>query len=245
MAELNTARLREIVSQTIGPAPWYWKTFPPLVSETRQRFVWTYHGDQGALAYLVSLGLEQEPEKPRLALNTYCRPFFVAPSYLGVWCPEGRSLRLTCFDIDALKAFDFAEVAGWFKQSTERIYAATEPIADFQIPLNLRQGTHKVEVPPEFQVVDELIVPTGYEAVSNDDPAFALFFLYLRAGLVEVLPQTWFTLGQSDIGYQWITRAARDPESHRIVGDGIRIGMFLLQEDGCRLERWIEKRIGY
>lgn len=243
MAEFNTPRLREIVSQTIGPTPWYCKTFPALVSDARQRFVWTYHGEQGELAYLVSLGLQQEPEKPRLALNTYCRPFLVPPSYLGVWCPEGRSLRLTCFNPDLLKAFDFAELAGWFKQSTDRIYAASEPLADIEIPLTLTPGTHKIDVPRQFATVNELILPTSYKAMSNDDPAFALFVVYLQAGLVEVLPQRWFTSAQYQVGQQWITRATRDPESHRIAGECFGVGKFLLAEDGCRLERWIEKSI--
>ena len=103
--------------------------------------------------------MEQEPDKPRLALNTYCRPFFVPPSHLGIWCPEGRSIRIVCFDPDQLKAFDFAEIAGWFKQSSERIYSATEPIADFEVALGLAAGMHKIEVPAELQTVDELIIP--------------------------------------------------------------------------------------
>jgi hypothetical protein len=100
---------------------------------------------------VVSLGLIQEPDKPRLALNTYCRPFFVPPSRLGVWCPEGRSLRFACFDPDQLKTFDLAEIAGWFKPSTERIYAATAPVADFEIPLGLDAGMHKIEVAAELK----------------------------------------------------------------------------------------------
>lgn len=241
MAEPNTSHLRQIVSQTIGPTPWYWKTFPALMSQAGQRFIWTHHGDQGALAYVVSLGLEQEPDKPRLALNTYCRPFFVPPSSLGVWCPEGRSLRLTCFDPDGLKDFDGAELAGWFKQSTERIYAASEPLADFEIPLTLTPGTHRIDVPPQLATVDELLLPTSYKAMAQDDPASALFIVYLQAGLVEVLPQKWFTAAQYQVGQQWITRATRDPESHRIVGECFGVGKFLLAQDGCRLERWIEK----
>ena len=241
MADSSSSRLRDIISQTVGPTPWYWKTFPPIVSKARQRLLWTHHGDQGALAYLVSLSLEQEPEKPRLALNTYCRPFFVPPSNLGVWCPEGRSLRLTCFDPDTLEGFDFAELAGWFKQSADRIYAATEPLAEFEIPLTLTPGTHKIDVPPQLATIDELILPTSYKAMSNDDPSFALFVVYLQAGLVEVLPQQWFTAAQYQVGKQWITRAARDPHSHRIVGECFGVGKFLLVEDGCRLERWIEK----
>ncbi len=241
MPELSASRTRELLARTAGPAPWYWQTYPAFNSTAGQRFVWTHHGEQGLLAYLVSLTLEQEPDKPRLALNTYCRPFFVPPSHLGIWCPEGRALRFACFDPDSLKAFDFAELAGWFKQSTDRIYSATAPIADFEIPLDLGQGTHSIDVPPALRSVEELIAPTSYKAMSQDDPAFALFVIYFHAGLVEVLPQKWFTRAQYDVGRQWITRAARDPESHRIFGECFGIGTFLLQEDGSRLERWVEK----
>ncbi|HEY6336914.1 MAG TPA: hypothetical protein VIW68_00330 [Candidatus Sulfotelmatobacter sp.] len=237
----NSATLRQQLDRTIGPVPWYWKTLPAFQSPSGQRFVWTHHGEEGPIAYLVTLSLEQEPDKPRLALNTYCRAFLAPPHSLGIWCPEGRSIRLTCFDPDQLKAFDLAEIAGWFKQSSDRIYSLTPPIADFEVPVTLKPGMNKIEVPSELATLDELIVPTSYNAMSNDDPAFALFVFYLQAGLVEVLPQKWFTTSQYDIGYAWITRATRDPESHRIVGEGFRVGKFLLEEDGCRLAEWITK----
>jgi hypothetical protein len=241
MTAVNTSHLRDLVSKAIGPAPWYWKTFPVYTFNAGQRFVWTHHGEQGPLGYVVSLALEQEPDRPRLALNTYCRPFLVSPEGLGIWCPEGRSIRLTCFHPATLKSFDLAEIAGWFKQSGERIYAATEPVAEFEVPLALDPGMHKIDVPPELAGVEELIVPTSYKAMSQDDAAFALFVFYLHAGLVDVLPQQWFTAAQYQVGKQWITRAARDPESHRIVGECFGTGTFLLEEDGRHLERWLEK----
>jgi hypothetical protein len=240
MAEVNTSRLRDLVSRAVGPAPWYWNTFSPLRSTAGQRLVWTHHGEQGSLAYLVSLAPEDEPDKPLLALNTYCRPFPVPSSYLGIWCPEGSSVRLACFDPSQLKPFDFAEVAGWFKQSSERIYAATPPVADFEVPLMFEPGIHNIDVPQELQTLEELIVPASYPAKKTDDPAFALHVFYLHAGLVEVLPQRWFTAAQYEVGKQWIPRAARDPESHRIVGQCFGVGSFLLEEDGCRLDRWLE-----
>jgi hypothetical protein len=238
----NSASIRQQLDRTVGPAPWYWKTFPGFRSPSQQRFVWTHHGDQGPVAYVVSLALEEKPDKPRLALNTYCRPFVMSPQRLGIWCPEGRNIRLTCFDPDQLEAFDLAEIAGWFKQSSDRIYAKTPPIAEFEVPLTLGPGMHKINVPPELAVVDEMIVPTSYKATSNDDPAFALFVLYLQAGLVEVLPQKWFTASQYQVGKQWISRAARDEESHRIFGECFGVGSFLLEEDGCRLAEWMERR---
>lgn len=233
--------LREELARVIGPAPWYWKTFPPFKSTAGQRFVWTHHGEQGPLGFVVSLALEQEPEQPRLALNTYARPFLVPPAHLGVWCPEGRNLRFVCFDPDRLKAFDLAEIAGWFKPSDERMYSATAPIVDFEVPIQMEPGTHPLQVPTELRGVDELVVPSSYPAKTADDPAMALFVLYFQAGLVEVLPQRWFTGSQYKVGAQWITRAARDQKSHRIFGECHGAGSFLLRQDGVRLEHWLEK----
>ena len=235
----STEALRNQLAKTIGPAPWYWKTFPALRSRSGQRFAWTHHGDSGPLAYLVSLALEQEPDNPRLALNTYSRPFLVPPARIGIWCPEGQNIRLTCFDPDQLKAFDFAEIAGWFKQSSERIYAATSPIADFEVPSSLAAGTHKIEVPVEFQVIEEIIIPTSRAAKTRDDPAMALYVFYPHAGLLEVLPQKWFTANQYEVGKQWITRAARDPVSHCIFGECFGRGGFVLEDDGYRINRWL------
>ena len=237
----NLISLRQQLKRVVGPTPWYWQTFPVVQSLAGQRFVWTHHGEQGPLGFVISLGLEQETDKPRLALNTYCRPFLVPPHFLGIWCPEGRSIRLTCFDPDQLKAFEFGEIAGWFKQSSDRIYAASTPVTELEVPLGLAGGMHKIDVPPAMAAVDELIVPTSYPAKSADDPAFALFVFYLQAGLVEVLPQKWFTAAQYQVGRQWIARAARDGESHRIFGECFGVGTFLLEEDGCRLAEWLEK----
>jgi hypothetical protein len=242
MPSPNLITIRQQLERTIGPSPWYWNTFPTFTSRSGQRFVWTHHGEEGPIGYLVTLSLAQEPTKLRLALNTYCRPFLVPPNYLGIWCPEGRNLRLACFDPDQLKPFDLAEIAGWFKPSSDRIYATSAPVADFEVPLTLGPGTHNIQVPLEFATVDELIAPTSYKALSKDDPAFALFVFYLQAGLVEVLPQKWFTAAQYAVGPQWISRAGRDAESHRIFGECFGAGTFLLEEDGCRLAEWMERK---
>ena len=243
MHGIDTAALRDQLARTIGPAPWYWNTFPVITTASSQRFEWRHHGDQGALNYVVSLAPKGEIDTARLALNTYCRPFLAGVGRLGIWCPEGRNLRFTCFDPENLQSFELAEIAGWFKQSADRIYAVTEPSADFEVALQLAPGTHTIDVPPELRDVEELIVPTTYGAKGIDDPAMALFVFYFHAGLVEVLPQRWFTAAQYKVGQQWITRAARDPESHRIFGECFGAGSFLLEEDGVRLESWLQKKL--
>lgn len=239
MTDIDTAALRNRIAQIIGPSPWYSKTFPAIHAASGQKFTWTDQGQDGALGHIVSLALEHDPGKPRLALNRYCRPFLIPPSYLGVWCPEGRNIRLVCFDPGQLKEFDFNEIAGWFRQSADRMYAATAPLAEFEVSAQLPPGMNQIEVPQEMRAVEELIVPATYTAKSSEDPAMALLVFYLHAGLVDALPQKWFTAAQYNIDSQGIVRAARDSKSHRIIGDGIGMGEFLLREDGCSMDRWL------
>ena len=79
-----------------------------------------------------------------------------------------------------------------------------------------------------------MIVPTSYPAKSADDPAFAFYVFYLR-GVGGGFAAKWFTAAQYEVGRQWIPRAARDPDSHRIVGECFGVGSFLLEEDGLAL----------
>ena len=241
MATSDRARQLAALESTPGPSPWYWKTFPKITAASRQRFAWEYHGDEGELAYLVTLGLEQEANQPRLALNTFCVPFFISNERFGIWCPEPGSIRVMCFDPDRLTAFKFEEIVGWFKLSNDRVYAAAPPLGEFEVSTRLSPGTHHLEVPEEFRGLDELIVAGSYPAKTKNEPACAIFVLYPQAGLLEVLPQRWFTAAEFEVGRQWISRITRDPDTHRLIGEGVRMGKFEISEDGCGFERWIEK----
>jgi hypothetical protein len=53
--------------------------------------------------------------------------------------------------------------------------------------------------------------------------------------MVHVLPRYWLVEGPFDLGYQWITGVTRDPSTGRIVGEGIRLSVFELDESGTRL----------
>ncbi len=234
----QSSRLLHLLKQTVGPG--FWETFPELRGSSGQVFTWQYRGTDGQLAYLVTLHLRSQSDKPLLALNSYCRPFVVEPNRLGIWCPDGRNLRFILFDLDSLKPFEYEEIAGWFKPSPERIFSAAPPIAEFSVTAMLTEGTHPVQAPAEFQNVEELLVPTQYGAKTKDDAAAAIYVVYPHAGLVEVLPQRWFTPSQFDVGMQWITRLARDPISHRIIGEAMRFGSFELTEDGRDLAYMIE-----
>jgi hypothetical protein len=232
-------QLNKLVQSTTGPAPWFWETFPEVHGGGSRRYRWRFHGQQEGLNFLVTLHGEGEPDKPRLALNTYCRPFPIDNGKIGVWCPEGRTIRFVCFEPDRMQTFSFEEIAGWFSASSERMYATTPPAAEFEVDAQLEPGTHALHVPESFRVVDELLAPSTYKSIEKNDPALAIFVMYPQAGLLEVLPQNWITRETYDVANHWITRAARDPETHRIVGELSRAGIFELAESGRDFSRWL------
>ena len=55
----------------------------------------------------------------------------------------------------------------------------------------------------------------------------------------------WFNNGKYDFSYQWITRVARDPQTQRIFGEGIRLGMFQLDKTGRTVEKWLSSNPFY
>lgn len=236
----DKANRLSLLQNSTGPSPWYWNAFPAVQSKSGEKYVWTFHGEQGDLAYLVTLGLESEPNRPRLALNTFCVPFAIAPNRLGIWCPEPGALRLMCFDPDQLVGFSFNVIVGWFKQSGEKVYSATEPLSEFELSTRLPEGTHKIDVPEEFRSLDELLLTASRAAKTREDAAASIFVLYPQAELVQVLPQRWFTANKYEVGRQWIARLVRDPETQRILGDGVRMGSFQLSENGEDIEEWME-----
>jgi hypothetical protein len=236
ISEGERRRLQQIIDRLSGPAPWYWKSFPAL-----DGFEWTYHGEEGPLAFVVTLNEPGKKNDPVLALNTYCTPFRLPEGRLGIWCPEGRSMiRVVAFDPKQLKPFGVEEIVGWFQNSGDRMYSTVAPVADFEFSAELPEGTHELQVPPEFHGMEELGIIATRKAMSNEDPSCAVLVLYPHAGLLQILPQTWFNANEFEAGKQWITRIARDPVSHRIIGDGVRISGFRLTEDGKQLENWLK-----
>jgi hypothetical protein len=73
-----------------------------------------------------------------------------------------------------------------------------------------------------------------------DSPRIHLWIVRPGAGTIEVLPQDWFNDRSFDFGYQWITRIARDPQSGQLVGEGIRLRPFALDESGTRIKEWLK-----
>ncbi|HWR13400.1 MAG TPA: hypothetical protein VN577_01125 [Terriglobales bacterium] len=228
----DRARMLQLIGKFTGPAPWYLQSFPEV-----KGCEWIHHGNSGPLAHLVTLNELGRKNDPLLALNIYCTPFLLPDGKLGIWHPDGRkTIRLLAFDLAQLKHFPLEEIAGWFGNSGDSVYSVVAPLADFEFNTDQSEGTHPITVPAEFSSLEELAMTVNVRRDTGQEPSCAIFILYAHAGLLEVLPQHWFTDTKTDTGYQWITRVGRDPVTHRLIGDGIRISPFCLTEDGKNLE---------
>jgi len=135
----------------------------------RQKFVWTYHGDSGDLAYLVTLSLEQEPENPAPGAEHVLRSIFDRAELARNLVSGTSGLRVMCFDPDQLAAFPIEEIVGWFKQSNDRVYARTAPAAEFEVGRPLSGRHAQARNPEAFHTVDEVVAVGSYPARTRED----------------------------------------------------------------------------
>lgn len=92
-----------------------------------------------------------------------------------------------------------------------------------------------IAFPPYLRDVGELLILCHSShmdaAPSAERSNLALMVANTRSGTVALYPQDWFNNGGLDYGYQWVTRVARNPQTGRIHGEGIRLSSFVLNED--------------
>jgi hypothetical protein len=163
------------------------------------------------------------------------RVFSTKQGNLGLWYPKNERLKFFIFHPSDLKVFAAEELLA--NKKAEGFFCHAEPIESFELSSALREGIHQQALPQDFP--DELLVVSERPAATSDVASCSIFLLNTRQHTVSVYPQRWFTGDRFDLGYQWITRVCRDPESNRIIGDGVRIGSFLLDASNCNLDRWL------
>jgi hypothetical protein len=162
---------------------------------------------------------------------------------LGIWMSridhQWNTARVVvqCFDPDDLPEFSLTDPERSAKDRGNTV-TLVKPMSEFSIAGDLPSGLNAFECPDIFREAADLLIVANHRSL-EDGTITALYNICFKNQTVESYPQKWFTADEFDIGYQWITRVTRHPQSGRIVGDGIRIGAFELTENGCDLERWL------
>jgi len=238
MSELE--RAQRLLSTTVGPAPWYWRTFPVFHLADGGLLVWnvTEFG-QGRVA---TLGPANAVGRVCLVANMYARVFAIPPGFLGLWHSDGHFIHVLAFDPERLPLIPLANLPPDRPSAGEGCYCEASPLAKAEVDMDLEEGEYPYHLPLPFVGVGRLMLVGDY-AKAQEAACAAIFEICPGSGTgtrrLRVLPQRWFSRDRFDLGYQWITRVVRDPKSDRIYGDGIRIGVFKLTVDGCHLEQWV------
>lgn len=115
------------------------------------------------------------------------------------------------------------------------------PIATISFQVNGDKEAFKVEFPEEFQLFDEFItvldIPGLYLNGKSEWNNTALVEIKPKHNCVFIYPQDWFNQNEKiDFGYQWITRAVRNPNNNNILIQGIRINEFELDETNRQIK---------
>lgn len=119
-----------------------------------------------------------------------------------------------------------------------------QPKATISFQLNADKEAFKVDFPDDFKTFDEFItvsdIPSLYLNGKAEWSNTALVVIKPKENWVFIYPQDWFNQNEKvDFGYQWITRAIRNTETNNILGQGIRIDKFELDETNRQIKHWI------
>jgi hypothetical protein len=189
--------------------------------------------DEGGDDWAVVLR-DDDSAEPLLALGFYTRAVAVGPGRLLVWHPRGDEIVVRVFAATELRplSLDFGVLR------EHRVASSTPPVETIVIPDDLPAGAND-GYPCRSAAIDELLLIADGPRGADPDigPAASIYVWAPGSGKIDVLPQLWFTAQRLDLGYQWITKAVRDPRTGRIVCDGIRIAPFELNSDGTTIRR--------
>jgi hypothetical protein len=220
----------------VGPAPWYWKTFPSF----GEGFEWQFAANAGSEypngtpVLFARTDRDAAGKQPVLSVRIYGRVLRANDDHILLWGPRHRQndLLIETFELDQLRP-----IGGTEQSDDDRIWVTTaDPIDRVSIPAGLPAG----RAPGQYiaraasTLAEVLMLADG---PSPRDAAISVYAWSPAAGTLDVMPQSWFNEGNTDLGYEWITRVTRDPTSGHIFGDGVRMTPFELDARG----RWLRR----
>ena len=156
---------------------------------------------------------------------------------------EGPMIRLRVIASDLLKPIDDLEGSlNELARSGLRAFFPGGETDSLEISARLPEGLYSREFPAGMREFGEIIlfVPTqtrgGFWRRKHD---LRLWLIQPEVGTIEVISQEWFNHGPYHPGTQIPLRAARNPATGQISCEGIRIGVFSLDDAKKNILDWI------
>jgi len=243
------SRIAEILKAAPGPSPWYPLNFGLSFETKWGRASWVSAGDSADASGKIVLRAGTEA---LLVLGMYHWVMSLG-GRLVLWrqeyVPKGPTAPvvvsvLDCDLLDPITDLPATAAETPMKWGLSPCQGATLAVVELSTTLNTVQ---RQTFPAPLSGLSELLILAESSAIHSSleacDVRHGLLIARPVKGEYEIVPQDWYNNGQWDFGYQWATRFARDPQSGRVVGDGIRMGVFQLDESNRDIELWIDKRV--
>ena len=222
-------------------SPWYFEQFKPVLRQDAVAVQWKFiehigEDYMGMVAFSVADHIFAI-FKPFVYLLPTVRADMFCVWTRDVGMKDGVPVfNLALYATAALKPFeDIYEAAFALSDETGLYTVNGSPAAMISIALDPAETASRVELPEQFLVYEEIIavvkIPELYPRPEPHWDNSAILVIKPASKLLLLFPQDWFNKDETlDIGYQWITRAVRDPRSGSIIGEGMRISRFVLDE---------------
>jgi len=213
-------------------APWYFDKDKPKLTKDGVTWKWKAVGNCGAGV----LADEKDNWYVLISIYYYMLVAQDNKSFL-VWkrtlekTSGLQPIRISYYETDKLQPITGKNKIISRLDKVETLFAV-EPTAKFEFAFNPREEAMKFDFPEEFKKFGEFIFITELENLyDNPNPEWhntTMLLINAENGLVLNYPQDWFNKSNCDFGYQWITRAFKDPSTKIIHGQGIRLDDFRL-----------------
>ena len=227
---------------TVGPSPWAWRDRSHIMGGCRYRF--RDLGEEGNLSGVTTVLNERDETILLLDFQIYAR--FLDDGRVLLWWEEGekdfKEIAFSSFTFDSLRAIENPVEAAKQMRETKAKTVGLDGITTVRFQCFLEAGRHVIATPEDWKDFEETLVLADHATGSNgyDVMHRALFVFDWIHHQVDVIPQDWFNHGKYDFGYQWVARIART-ESGVLIGEGIRLGTFELDESGREVKRWLSQ----
>jgi hypothetical protein len=240
----ETRRIGKLLTTAPGPSPWYLRASGPRVQTAWGQGRWVEAGNDEHTAGKMLL---QAEDKTLAIVSMYNYALAVDGTIVLFWSQvyvsRGNTapVHMTAIDCRQLVPLDDPRRMCADLPQGAALKVASGITGEIDVPTT-EIGDRKVSFPSPISDLDEILILARSSGVDGTDGAIwneCLIVAKPDLGYVEVIPQDWFNKGQWDFGWQWPTRVARDPKTGHIVGDGIRMGVFMLDESCRNVQRWL------
>ena len=218
------ARLATLLRSTPGPIGWYEVNPSPLP----QGFIWQKSKEPG-----VPVLFSEMQKAVALIAGLYAVPIACKDGFIGFVQGRDQGVRVEIYELSELRQLERESttppgVDRLAATSTDPSYLTDFPIwsGEFEAPLC------------QFISNVEILILSDLLPVASGTGTCMIVRWFPRAGRANGYRQHWFNGENFDLGYQWITKVATDPVTGLIVGAGMRLPQFELDESNSSVRRW-------